>query len=181
MKLAPEEVEDLVLYQIGAVAGIARAEGVPLQHVKAHGAMGNMAHLDRELAEAIVRAIVAFDPPLMLFARPGFEMNRAGQAAGLRVASEGFADRAYEPDGSLVSRSKPGAVIHDPDVVLERAVRMAREGTVVASDGTRIELRVDTICTHGDTEGAQELTRRIRAGLEAEGFGSSPSASGRPK
>ncbi|MCA1561297.1 MAG: LamB/YcsF family protein, partial [Acidobacteria bacterium] len=130
----------------------------------------NMAAGDRALSDAIARAVVAFDRSLILFGLPGTELVRAGDAAGLRVAAEGFADRAYEPDGSLTPRSRPGAVIDDPAQVVSRAVRMAREGIVAAIDGGDIPMRVDTICTHGDTPGAPELTRLIRQGLEHAGL-----------
>ena len=170
MQVSAREAEDFVLYQIAAVAGVASAEGVQLQHVKPHGALFNMAARDQGLASAIARAVAAFDRQLILFGPPQSELVRAGQAAGLRVAAEGFADRAYEPDGSLVSRSKPGAVIRDVDVVVKRAVQIAREHEVVAIDGATVPLNVETICVHGDTEGADVLARRIRDGLEAAGI-----------
>jgi UPF0271 protein len=164
----------MVLYQIGALEAVARGEGVRLRHVKAHGALYNMAAKDRGLSDAIARAVRAFDPSLVLFVLPGSELQRAGEAAGLAVALEGFADRSYEPDGSLTPRTRPGAVLHEPDAVVARAVRMAREGVVTASDGRDIRLQVATICTHGDTPGASELTRRLRAGLEAAGLTIAP-------
>jgi UPF0271 protein len=170
MAATPQEVEDFVLYQVGALAAIASAEGVRLQHVKAHGALYNMAIRDRALSDAIAKAVAAFDRSLILFGLPDTELLRAGQAAGLRVAAEGFADRAYEPDGSLTPRNRPGAVIHDAGAVVRRAVRMAREGLVSTVDGRDIPMRVDTICTHGDTPGSHELTRRIREGLEEAGL-----------
>jgi UPF0271 protein len=170
MAASPREVEDFVLYQLGALAGIAAAEGVRLQHVKAHGALYNMAARDRALADAIARAVAAFDRSLILFGLPGTELLRAGADAGLRVAAEGFADRSYEPDGSLTPRTQPGAVIHSPDDVVARAVRMAREGVVRATNGAEIPMRVDTICTHGDTVGSHELARRLRGSLEAAGI-----------
>jgi 5-oxoprolinase (ATP-hydrolysing) subunit A len=169
MRVAPQDVEDLVLYQIGALAGIAHGEGIRLSHVKAHGALYNMAVKDRSLADAIARAVAAFDRTLVLFGLPNSDLVRAGQAAGLRVALEGFADRAYEPDGSLTPRSRAGAVIHDVETVVQRAVRMAIDGVVIATDGSELALRVDTICTHGDTPGAQALTRALRTGLEHAG------------
>jgi UPF0271 protein len=169
MRLAPSEVEDMVLYQIGAVAAIARAEGVMVRHVKAHGALYNMAVRDGALADAIARATRAFDPGLVLFGLPGSELLRAGRDAGLAVASEGFADRTYEPDGSLTPRSRPGSVIHDPQAVVARAVRLVIEQVVTATDGSDIGMAVDTLCTHGDTPGAAELTRLLRAGLERAG------------
>jgi len=169
MSASPREVEDFVLYQIGALAAIAAAEGVRLQHVKAHGALYNMAVRDRALADAIARAVAAFDRSLVLFGLPATELLRAGEAAGLRVAAEGFADRAYEPDGSLTPRDRHGAVIHDAGAVVRRAVRMARDGVVTATDGSDIPMPVDTICTHGDTPGSHELTRQLREGLERAG------------
>jgi 5-oxoprolinase (ATP-hydrolysing) subunit A len=169
LRASPREVEDMVLYQMGALAGIARAEGVALAHVKAHGALYNMAARDRALADAIARAVRAFDRSLVLFGLPGSELLRAGEAAGLQVASEGFADRAYERDGSLASRATAGAVLHDADDVVRRALAMVTDGGVTARDGTRLSLRVDTLCVHGDTPGAAELTRRLREGLERQG------------
>ncbi len=174
MRVTPQDVEDMVLYQIGALAAVASAEGVRLQHVKAHGALYNMAVRDRALADAIAGAVRAFDPALIFFVLPGSELQRAGEALGLRLAPEGFADRAYEPDGSLTPRSRAGSVIHDPDEVVRRAVRMAVDGIVTATDGSGVPLRVATICTHGDTPGAPELTRLLRAGLERKGIAVAP-------
>ncbi len=174
MKASPAEVEDFVLYQVSALAGMARAQGLTLQHVKAHGALYNMACKDRPLADAIARAVAAFDRTLILFGLPNSELLRAGEAAGLPVAAEVFADRAYERDGSLVSRSKPGSVIHDAALVVERAVRMVKDKTVVASDGSVIPLQADTICLHGDTQGAADLARAIRRGLESAGIRIAP-------
>ena len=169
MRMAAQDVEDMVLYQIGSLAAIAKSEGVRLSHVKPHGALYNMAVTDQALANAIARAVVAFDPALIFFALPGSQLARAANGLGLQVALEGFADRAYEPDGSLTPRSRAGAVIHDVDTAVSRALRMVAEGAVTASDGSRLDMRVDTICTHGDTPGAQSLTRALRAGLERAG------------
>lgn len=166
----PQEVHDLVLYQVSALAGIAGAVGVRLQHVKAHGALYNMACRDRALADAIAQSVAAFDNRLILFGLPGSELVKAGARAGLRVAAEVFADRAYEPDGSLASRQKAGSVIHDAASVVERAVRMVRDRQVVATDGSVIPLDADTICLHGDTPGAAALARSVRQGLEAAGI-----------
>jgi UPF0271 protein len=154
----PEEVEDYIVYQAGAVRAFAEAAGGRLQHVKPHGALYNMAARDAGLAAAIARAVAAFSPSLILLGLPGSELLKAGKAAGLRVAAEVFADRAYEPDGSLMSRTKPGAIIHDADVVVARAVKMATEGTG------------ETICVHSDTPGADELAAKIRAALQAAGI-----------
>jgi len=169
MIVTPQEAEDFVLYQIAAVAGVAAAEGVKLQHVKPHGALYNMAARDAALAEAIARAASAFDSSLILFGLPGSELLKAGRAAGLRVAAEAFADRAYEADGSLVSRKTPGAVIHDADAVVARAIRMAKDRSVTAVDGSIVRIDLDTICVHSDTPGAADLAARLRAGLEAAG------------
>src|SRR5215468_5722748 len=140
MNMSPRDAEDLVLYQIAAVAGVAHVEGVTLQHVKPHGALYNMAARDVALAAAIARAVAAYSHSLVLLGPPDSELLKAGRALGLRVAGEAFADRAYEPDGSLVSRKKLGAIIHEVDVVVERAVRMAKERTVVAIDGSIVHL-----------------------------------------
>lgn len=166
----PSEMEDSVLAQIGALAAMARAERTTLRHVKAHGALYTMANRDAKLADALARAIRMFDPQLVMFVLPRTEMERAGREAGLRVALEGFADRAYEPDGSLTPRSKPGAVIHDPGAVVERGIRMVRDGIVLTTEAREIPMKIDTICVHGDTLGAPELTRRLREGLEGAGI-----------
>jgi len=170
MKATTAEVEDLVLYQVSALAGMASAQGVRLQHVKAHGALYNMACRDRALADAIAKAVAAFDRSLILFGLPNSELLRAGQAAGLRVAAEVFADRAYDPDGSLTSRSKSGSVIHDTQRVVDRAIKMVRDHKVMAVDGSTIALQADTICLHGDTPGAADHARAVRMGLEAAGI-----------
>lgn len=170
MKMSPQEVEDLVLYQIAAVAGIAQVEGLQLQHVKPHGALYNMAARDAALAGAIAKAVAAFSPVLILLGLPGSELLKAGKAAGLRVACEVFADRAYEPDGSLVTRSRLGSIIHDVNAVVARAVGMAKNGTVEAIDGSTIRLQADTICVHSDTPGADDLAAKLRAALQAAGI-----------
>ena len=169
MKVSPREAEDFVLYQIAAVAGVAAAEGLRLQHVKPHGALFNMAMRDPVLAAAIARATAAFSRDLILFAMPDSELLKAGRAAGLRAVAEAFADRAYEGDGSLVPRSKPGSVIHDPSAVVARAVRMARDGEIEAVDGSILQFKPDTICVHSDTPGADDLAARVRSALDAAG------------
>jgi 5-oxoprolinase (ATP-hydrolysing) subunit A len=170
LHLTPQETEDLILYQLAAVAGVAAAEGVRLQHVKAHGALYNMAARDRALAGALARAVAVFDRSLILFALPHSEVVKAGRQLGLRVAAEAFADRAYEPDGSLVSRQKTGAVLCDADLVAARALRLATEGSVAAIDGSVLRIEADTLCVHGDTPGADQLAAKIRAGLAAGGI-----------
>ena len=165
----PTEAGDLVLYQLGALAAIAASEGVRLQHVKAHGALYNMAARDTRLAAAIAAAIAGFDRTLVFFGLAGSGMLEAGRQAGLAVAAEGFADRAYEPDGSLTPRSIAGSVIHDVEELVARASRMVREGRVRARNGADIQLRVDTLCVHGDTAGADRLAAALRVGLESAG------------
>ena len=169
MKVDPAELEDSLIAQIGALMAIAQAEGAPLQHVKAHGALYNMAAREPALAGAIARAIAACGPALIMFGLPNSPMIEAGKAAGLRVAAEGFADRSYEEDASLTPRSRSGAVIHDPEAVVLRAVRMVRDGVVLTTAGREVPLRVDTICVHGDTPGAPELARRIHEALAGAG------------
>jgi UPF0271 protein len=169
LKASPREVEDMVVYRIGALAAMARAESVGLSHVKAHGALYNMAARDRALADAIAAGVRAADPTLVLFGLPGSELIRAGEAAGLAVAAEGFADRAYLPDGSLAPRTSAGAVLHDPAIVVQRAVAMIADGRVTATDGSVLTFRVDTLCVHGDTPGAADLVRQLRQGLEQRG------------
>jgi UPF0271 protein len=166
----PREVEDLVAYQIGALAAIAAVQGVRLAHVKPHGALYNMAARDASLADAIARAMAAVDRSLMLFGLPGSKSLDAARRHGVRAVSEAFADRAYRADGSLVPRSQAGAVIDDADSVVDRAVTIARERAVVAADGSRVPLEVETICVHGDTPGAAVLASRIRKALTGAGI-----------
>lgn len=170
LRASPREVEDMVLYQIAALAGVAHAEGVRLQHVKAHGALYNMAAADPELAAAIARAVSAIDRSLILFGLPDSHLLGEGRRAGLRVAAEAFADRAYEPNGSLASRRTEGSVITDPRTVVERAIRMVRDGVVSATDGSSLRLAAETICVHGDTPGAASLALALRRGLEEAGI-----------
>jgi 5-oxoprolinase (ATP-hydrolysing) subunit A len=170
LQTTAREVEDMVVYQIGALAGIAAAQNVRLQHVKPHGALYNMAARDTALADAVARATASVDRSLMLFGLPGSQSIEAGRRHGLRTASEAFADRAYRPDGTLVPRSQTGAVIDDADTVVSRAVMMARDHVVVAVDGSRVPLDVETICVHGDTPGAAALAAKIRQALIAAGI-----------
>lgn len=170
MHVTSKEAEDFILYQIAAVAGVAAAEGARLDHVKAHGALFNMAARDRPLADALARAVAAFDRSLCLFAPPDSEIVHAARKLGLPIAIEVFADRAYEADGQLVSRQKPGAVIHDVDTIVARAVGLIADREVVAVDGSRLHVDADTMCIHGDTPGADRLAVAIRAGLEAGGI-----------
>jgi UPF0271 protein len=170
MTLAPREIEECVTYQLGALAEIAAAQGMRVQHVKPHGALYNMSARDAGLADAVARAVAAFDPALVLFGLAGSALIEAGARAGLQTAAEVFADRAYRRDGSLVPRAQPGAVLHDAGVVVPRAIAMVRDRAVLADDGSRVTLQVETICVHGDTPGAAALARRLREGLEAAGI-----------
>ncbi|MCF8033081.1 MAG: LamB/YcsF family protein [Desulfarculaceae bacterium] len=168
----PEEVRGDVLYQVGALAGLARARGVELQHVKPHGAMYNTAASHPPTAKAIATAVAEYDPGLILvtLAGPGGEIFRTiAQETGLKVASEAFADRAYTAEGRLAPRGTAGAVVHDPEVVAARCVRMATEGVVEAIDGTLVKLQADTICVHGDTPSAVELVKAVNQAMATNG------------
>jgi UPF0271 protein len=169
LHVTPREAEDAILYQIAAVAGVAAAEGATLRHVKAHGALFNMAARDPDLAGALARAVAAFDRSLVLFASPGSAMVDAARKLGIPVALEVFADRAYEADGRLASRQQAGSVIHDLRTVVARAVRMATEHAVVSLDGTVLPIDADTMCIHSDTPAADRLAAEIRSALEAAG------------
>jgi UPF0271 protein len=165
----PEEIEADVIYQVGAVAAFAREGGGRLVHVKAHGALYNQAARDERLAGAIARAVARVDHGLILVGLASSEpMRRAAEAAGLRYAAEAFCDRAYDEDGALRPRSRPGSVIAEPEAAAEQAVRIARDG-VVRTGGAEIPVRADTLCLHGDTPRAAEIARAVRAALEAAG------------
>lgn len=170
----PDEVRTDTLYQIGALDAFCRSAGVQLQHVKAHGALYNRAVQDPPLAEAIAAAVAAYDPALIFLAQPGTALFAAAEAIGLPTAREGFADRAYNPDGTLVSRRERGALIGDPEVAADRALRMVTDGRVTASDGTELELTIDSLCIHSDTPGAMAMARAIRARFDAAGIAVRP-------
>lgn len=169
MNLDTEEITALVVSQIEALAAIARSEGAALRHVKPHGALYNMSARRADIAEAVARAVASFDGTLVMVGLPASELLAAASRLGLSVAAEGFVDRLYEPDGKLTPRHVRGAVLSEPDGAAERAVRMVREGKVVARDGSNLSLKVDTICVHGDTPGAAELAAAVREGLERAG------------
>ena len=166
LPVSPFDVERLVLEQIVAVASAASDEGVELQHVKPHGALYHMAARDIELASAIAGAIALFDRGLRLVGPPRSALIAAGRSAGLRTVTEAFVDRAYAPDGSLVSRSDAGAVLHGPEMVVDRALRLVRERTMVAVDGSVLQIEAETLCIHSDTPGAPSLAAAIRVALE---------------
>jgi 5-oxoprolinase (ATP-hydrolysing) subunit A len=174
MDLTPEEVEAFTLYQVAALAGFARARGVELAHVKPHGALYNQAAKDRALALAIARGVARFSRSLALVGLAGSLLVEMGVEAGLQVGNEAFPDRAYNPDGSLRSRRLPGAVIESPQDALEHALRLAREGIVLVRDGQTVNVRVDTLCIHGDNPAAPRIAQAIRQGLETEGVSIHP-------
>lgn len=170
LRMAPDQLYDEALYQIGALGAFAHAANVELRHVKAHGALYNALARDEELSLAFARAVAAYGSHLMLIGLPGCAMERAAQSVGLPYAREAFADRAYNPDGTLASRARPDALVTDRGEVARRAVRLARDGRVTAVDGTEIELMPDTICLHGDTPGAAGLAQAVRAALREAGI-----------
>ena len=164
-----EEIEADLIYQIGALDAFCRAEGIELQHVKPHGALYNRAEKDLDTSLAIARAVHAVNPKLYLVCLASSPMVEAAKQVGLPYVEEAFADRAYTADGKLVSRKVPGSVIYDVDLVVERVLRMVVEGKVTAIDGKELTLRPDTICVHGDTPGAVEMIKAIRAKLALAG------------
>jgi UPF0271 protein len=170
MDLPATELEAVILYQVAALAGIARAAGTELRHVKAHGALYNQAARDPAIARPIARAIRRVSADLVLVGLAGSAMITVAREEGLRVAEEAFADRGYRTDGSLVPRDQPGALLPGPTETAEQALSIARDGRVRTVDGGWVELRADTICLHGDTPGAAERARNIRAALAAAGI-----------
>jgi UPF0271 protein len=168
MTMAPAEISAAVVYQIGAFEALARGAGGRMNHVKAHGALYNMAARDRALAEMIAQAVHSFDPQLILFAPTHSELDFAATELGLTTASEVFADRNYMPDGSLVARSDARAFVHDPMEAADRIIRMLIEGKVQAVDGTDVEVLASTVCVHGDNPQAVEFVRKLRDRLENE-------------
>lgn len=176
----PDEVRDDVAYQIGAMKAFCSIHGVALQHVKPHGSLYNMSVGNESMIRAIVEAIAGVDKHVIYLALGGAQaplVTRIANEAGIRVAFEAFPDRAYTPEGTLAPRSLAGAVIKDPKTAAERALRMAKEGKIVATDGSVLEMRIDTICVHGDNPSAVELVRGIRSAIEAEGISVVPMGS----
>ncbi|KIZ45507.1 MULTISPECIES: 5-oxoprolinase subunit PxpA [Rhodopseudomonas] len=174
--LSSQEIENLVAYQIGALQAVATLAGHKVTHVKAHGALSNVACEDDMTARAIAAAIKAVDPKLIFVVLANSKLVEAGEAAGLTLAHEVFADRAYEDNGTLVSRKKPGAVLHDPDAIAQRVVRMVQDGAVVSVTGKAMKMRADTVCIHGDTPGAVEIARGVRHALKKAGIDVKPFA-----
>jgi UPF0271 protein len=169
MEVAPADLSADVLYQLGALEAFCRVAGTAVRYVKPHGALYNRTVADPVQAGAVVAAVRLYDPSLPVLTLPGSALARAAQAAGVPVVAEGFADRAYAADGSLVPRGEPGAVIDDETEVVRRAVRMVVDGRVAAHVGGEVELRVASLCVHGDTPGAARLAQAVREGLETAG------------
>jgi UPF0271 protein len=167
MSVTPEEAKADIVYQVGALQAFTKSKR--LQHVKPHGAMYNQAVSDEALARAICEAVLEVDPEIVLVVLAGTPWAEVAREMGVRVAQEAFADRALNPDGTLVARSKPGSVIHDLDEVVERSIRMVTRGTATAVTGEEIEVRADTFCLHGDTPGARDMAAALKSGLEAAG------------
>jgi UPF0271 protein len=176
MEPSSAELVGDIIYQIGALQGLATAAGTKVRFVKPHGALYNTMAQDARQAADVIAAIKRVDPSLVLVALAGAPIVAQARAAGLTVVCEAFADRAYNPDGSLVSRSKPGSVIHDLDAIGERTRRMAVECRVTAIDGTEIKLEAQTICVHGDTPSAVAIAHRVRTTLVAHGVALEPFA-----
>jgi len=169
MDVASADLRAGVIYQIGALQGLAAAAGTAVRYVKPHGALYNTIAHDERQAQDVIAAIRAVDAGLALVALAGSPLAGWARAQGLRVVEEAFADRAYEPDGALVSRRQSGAVLHDAPDIAARMLRLAREGVVTAIDGSTVRIQADSICVHGDSPGAVEMARAVRALLEREG------------
>jgi UPF0271 protein len=174
--LSSAEIENMVTYQIGALMGVAALAGHKVTHVKAHGALSNMGCEDLKIASAIASAIKGIDRNLVFVVLPLSQLEKAGEQAGLTLAREVFADRAYEDDGNLVSRAKPGSVLHDASEVADRVLRMVEEGAITAASGKKLTVSIDTICIHGDTPAAVSLARSVRQRLDQAGISVSPFA-----
>ena len=177
LQMSPGEVHDFVVEQIAALLELTHAAGVPMQHVKPHGALYNAAATDRTMADAIAPAVANVGPSLVLYGLAGSELITAGQRAGLRTAAEGFADRTYSSDGTLTPRSDPRALIDDPASAMAQAVQMVIERKVGSLEGKDVDLRVDTICIHGDSPHALTFAQAISEGLRAEGIEVKPLSS----
>jgi len=176
MDITPQQAYDLVVVQVGAMAATAASQGARLHHVKAHGALYNMAVRDAALTRAIAQAVHGIDPSLVFYALASSDMARIAEEVGLTVAHEVFADRSYQSDGSLTPRSRPDAMITDPNVSIQQVLRMVKEGRVTAVDGTDVPVRADTLCIHGDQPGAVVFAKAIRAALQDAGIDVKPVA-----
>ena len=178
MDVAPDDLTADVIYQIGALQGLARAAGTRVTYVKPHGALYNTIAGDARQADAVIAGIRAVDPSLVLMGLAGAPVLERARAAGLTVVAEAFADRAYTAGGALVSRRQPGAVLHDPDLIAARMLRLATEGVLEAEDGSILRLEADSICVHGDSPGAVAIAAKVRDALVAGGVAIAPFAGG---
>jgi len=169
MALSASEIKDLISYQTGAMAAAAQANGLKLRHFKLHGALSNMASEDAALAQSCYAAALALVPDLKLMILPATAQEVAARALQADWVGEIFADRAYNADATLVDRKLPGAMLHDANEAAKRILSMLRAGAIIATDGTRIPARIDTVCLHGDTPQALEMAKLLRSNLEAEG------------
>lgn len=170
MAMTSDELHSLILYQAAAVKGMAEAAGTRMRHVKPHGALYNMAAADFELSMIIARAVKELDSSLVLVGLSGSQLIRAARETGIACASEVFADRAYNDDGTLVSREMPGSVLHDAEIMIQRVIRMITQKSVETLSGKTITIEADTVCIHGDNESAPEFVKRLAAALRAEGI-----------
>lgn len=170
MAVTPEEAKAYVKYQLGALMAFTQSYGMKIQHVKPHGALYNMAAVDEKLAIAMCEAVYDVDKEIIFMGLAGSKMITAAEKVGIRAASEVFADRAYNDDGTLVSRKLPGAMIKDKDLAIERVVRMIKEGKVETINGNDIDIKADSVCVHGDNPKALEFVKNIRETLIAEGI-----------
>lgn len=166
IQMDTKDLELMVLYQIGALQALARAQGAKVTHVKPHGALNNMAHVNADYAMAIARGIKAADPDLIFVANCTSEMVKAGEKLGLKVAHEAYADRTYEDNGLMTSRREPGAVIHDPEKALQQVISFVEEQAIITRTGKRIPTPIHTFCTHGDEGTAIGLVSKVRKALE---------------
>jgi len=176
MDPSSEELIGDVIYQIGALQGLAKAAGTRVTYVKPHGALYNTIAIDARQAADVIAAIRAIDPSLVLMALAGSQLVEQARSAGLTVVAEAFADRAYTPEGNLVSRREKGSVLHDPELVAQRMLRMVRDGAIEAIDGTMTKIDAQSICVHGDSPGAVAIAQRLRALLEKSGHAVQPFA-----
>ncbi|AOM78684.1 LamB/YcsF family protein [Pedobacter steynii] len=170
MAISAEEAYDMVVYQIGALAAFVKAEGGRMQHVKPHGALYNMAAVNKGLATAIAEAVYRVDPGLILYGLSGSELILAGEALGLQVANEVFADRTYQQDGTLTSRRAANALITDHRLAIAQVIRMIKEGLVLSEQGTLVKIKADTVCIHGDGSSAAAFAKGIHAAFQEEGI-----------
>lgn len=167
---SPADVEQIIAYQIGALQAVTKLHGGRVTHFKAHGALGNMAAVDEELSQAIVNAVKAVDPGLIFVIPPYSLTERVAERAGLRIAREIFADRAYDDSGYLLSRKLPGAVIHDPDIAAERVLEMVETNHITTVSGARLPVQIDSICVHGDSPESVKMADTIKRSLQANGW-----------